>query len=147
MQAGGDGDYKKAFDRVASYFPAEITALYAAGIGFAASESNPSWRVGMEIFIFVVAIVFAGFPLWGEGKDDPPKYRRIQIAIATVAFAAWAYALNTGIVAELHIYHAALAFGILFIVNAVASRYQPMKPAPPVELPPAAQPAADGPHK
>jgi cation transport ATPase len=112
--------------------------LYAAGVGAAAAETQGSWRIGLEAFVFVAAFLFAGFPLFGKGAPEDKKYRRIQIAIAMVAFLAWAYALNTGIVAEFHLYHTTIALVVLFVVTTVAGRYEPRKPANGVEPPKAA---------
>jgi hypothetical protein len=131
QQEGGNGEFQQYLERVASYIPAEVTALYAAAVGAAAAEANPSWRIGLEIFVFVAAFIFAGFPLYGKGKDDPARYRRIQIGIAMGAFVVWAYALNIGIVFEFHLYHMAIALVALFAVSAIAGRYQPKKSAPP----------------
>jgi len=135
MQQGGNGELKEYFDRVLSYIPAEVTALYAAGVGAAAAEDDASWRIGLEIVVLVVAFLFAGFPLYGKGGDEQRKYRRIQIMIAMGAFLAWAYALNTGIVAEWHLYHTAIALVVLFAVSAIAGRYKPKIPAPPPAAP------------
>jgi hypothetical protein len=138
---GGIGETQEWLKRVASYIPAEVTAFYAAGVGAATVENDAPSRIKGEAVVFLVALIFAGFPLWREGGNDPPRYRRIQIGIATLSFLAWAYALNSGLVAEFHLYHMVYALSALFAVSCLAGLYKPKMPAP-GPTPPAPPPAA-----
>jgi len=87
----GDNNYT---ERVVKYIPGEIVAGYVglSGVLTAVPHEDPR-RVGASWLLFVVALIVTPIYLFTTGKPATRR-ERLQLAIPTVAFILWAYALG-----------------------------------------------------
>lgn len=79
--------------RVAKLVPVEIIAAFMAIRGFLPSQdSGDAWAPEFEIVLFTMLVGLTSLYLLRVGGDVPRKGR--QIAIATISFVIWSYAVG-----------------------------------------------------
>ncbi|HWU87410.1 MAG TPA: hypothetical protein VN253_09045 [Kofleriaceae bacterium] len=80
-------------ERVAKYVPVEILAAFLAIRGFVVPQGKAgAMPPGLEIALFAALVVLTPLYLIKLGGDVPRK--ALQVAIATVSFVVWAYAIG-----------------------------------------------------
>lgn len=136
--ADSDGSaFKEYLERVAKYVPSEIVAGYVTINGII-----PGAPIGTQKYLtfgnFFLCWILTPFYLYKMANRGEPRAK--HMAVSTVAFLVWAYAVvgQMGIFgsAYLNWYNVALATIALVVFTLVSGAFVPIKPGPP-PIPPA----------
>ena len=127
--AGTEDPVKDYFERVAKYIPAEIVAAYTAMVNLIDSAtSHPHLKeTALAAFLFCLILV----PIYYYAlriPTDPKKATFAQMAIATVSFIIWAYALGKGFFVYAGWYDSLYSGLALIAYSLLVGLYVPTKP-------------------
>jgi hypothetical protein len=81
------------FDRVLAYIPADIVAVWAFISETVASATAGPTGIVLWI-VFVIATILAGVWTWRQTSEPGKGVAVTQIAIATIAFVVWVFAIG-----------------------------------------------------
>jgi len=122
LQANQAGSVDTYFDRVVKYIPADIIAAWTTATGLIAVAAGLSRNVLWIVFFVLLVLT----PFWIMKTTDKPNqpHAKTQIAIGTIAFAVWVFALG-GPFAQLGFYKPVYGSLILIFYTLVVALIQP----------------------
>ena len=120
--------------RMAKYVPAEVVAFYLAADKLFNKATDLTGLDRADAFVqknlyyfsvavFVIALI--GTPFYYRQMATNNEPWKIQAAIATVAFAIWAYAVQGGIYSQAGLYSAAIASFLVLVWTFAAGFVKP----------------------
>ncbi len=134
-----------ALGAIVAYIPSEVILLYVAGLAAISSDSR---SLTGQWILFWVLLVATPLALWltygsrlvtaGRGLPlHPKRWPKVEMAFATIAFAAWAAALPDSPFREIENYGQALSGFVVLAVTVILPMVAPvvgrwqLEPPPP----------------
>jgi hypothetical protein len=115
----GGGPHEDFIGRLVKYVPTEIVGLYLAASGVVPKDQT-TWAW----IVFGLCFVITPFYLWFATRDPVKGPLLLQIALATVAFPVWVFAIG-GPFADLPWYKGFIASIVLIFVTFVFGWIKP----------------------
>ena len=121
--AGGVQEIDTYFDRMIKYIPADIVSGWVAISGLISSAvSIPKERILWIVFAVMVVLTVAW--TWMQTKEKGQPTVKKQIAISTIAFAIWVFALGEPF-NSLTWYHQVYGSVVLILYNLTVPLFNP----------------------
>jgi hypothetical protein len=89
---GGETEIDTYFDKVVKYIPADIVGAWVAVTGLLASTTEPS--EGLLWVAFAIGVILTAMWVWRQTTMTGRPVAITQIAVSTVAFGVWVFALG-----------------------------------------------------
>ncbi len=113
LQAVGGSQVDTYIDRVVKYIPADVVAAWVAATGIVkGSDLSDTVPILWVAFIFGIGVTAAWTWKQTTVEGEKPAYK--QIAISTVAFCVWVFALGGPLFESMSWYHP--VFGSLSLI-------------------------------